>query len=86
MKYIKNLGEEYIFDVEGIILWAYRSNATNPDVVKVIFEDKQEFDTIKLANDSHVYLLPLKKVEEYHYLFPEHSFAILKYIDDHEES
>ena len=86
MKYIKNLGEEYIFDMGGILLWAYRSDATNPDVVKVIFEDSQEFDTIKLAHDSHVYLLPLKTVEEYHYLFPEHSFAILKYIDDHEES
>lgn len=86
MKYIRNLGEEYIFDTGGIILWAYRSDATNPDVVKVIFEDRQEFDTIRLAHDSRVYLLPLKAVEEYHYLFPEHSFAILKYIDDHEES
>lgn len=85
MKYIKNPGEEYIFDTGGIILWAYRSDPTNPDIVKVIFEDRQEFDTIKLSHDSHVYLLPLKTVEDYHYLFPEHSFGILKYIDDHEE-
>jgi hypothetical protein len=85
MKYIRNPGEEYIFDAGGIILWAYRSDATNPDVVRVIFEDRQEFDTIRIANDSHVYLLPLNAIEEYHYLFPEHSYAILKYIDDREE-
>jgi hypothetical protein len=86
MKYIKNPGEEYVFDTGGVILWAYRSDPTKPDIVKVIFEDRQGFDTIKLFHDSHVYLLPLKTVEEYHYLFPEHSFAILKYIDDHEKS
>jgi hypothetical protein len=87
MKYMKNFGEEYIFDPGGIILWAYRSNATDPDVVKVLFEDKQEIDRITLPHkDAHVYLLSLKTIEEFHYLFPEHSFAILKYVDDHEDS
>ena len=87
MKYIKNSLEEYSFDPCGIVLWAYRSDSTNPDVVKVFLEDSQDFNKISLPyEDSHVYLLSLKTIEEFHYLFPEDSFAILKYIDDHEES
>jgi Arc/MetJ family transcription regulator len=87
IKFIKNSLQEYSFDPCGIVLWAYRSDATNPDVVKVFLEDSQDFNNISLPyENSHVYLLSLKTIEEFHYLFPEDSFAILKYIDDHEES
>lgn len=87
MRYMKNFGEEHIFDAGGIILWAYRSNSINPDVVRVLFEDKKEIDRINLPyKDGHVYILSLKTIDEFHYLFPEHSFAILKYVDDHEDS
>jgi hypothetical protein len=87
MKYLKNSPEEYIFDPGGIILWNYRSDAANPDLVKVFYEVKEEFNKINLPHvDSHVYILSLRTIEEFHYLFPDNSFAILKYIDDHEES
>ena len=87
MQYLGNYGEEYIFDPGGIILWAFKSYATNPDVVKVYFENKKDFNSINLPHeDSYLYILSLKTIEEFHYLFPEHSFAVLKYVDDHEES
>jgi hypothetical protein len=87
IKYMKNFREGFSFYPGGLIMWVVRSDLKIPDLVKVLFEDNREFNSISLTyENSFVYLLPLKTIEEFHYLFPEHSFAVLKYIDDNEES
>jgi hypothetical protein len=87
LKYLKNLNEEYSFDPGGFILWVFGSDNTNTVVVKVILDTIQGFAKNNLPDgNSHLYLLSLKAVEEFDYLFQEHSFSILKYIDDHEGS
>jgi hypothetical protein len=86
MKLLHEFHEEYVIDKGGAILWAYHTGSTFPDVVKVIFKDNQEFSRINISDkEPRIYLMSLKTIEEFLYQFPEHSFAVLKYIDDHEE-
>jgi hypothetical protein len=85
MKYTKDFQKEYDFDPGGIIIWGYRSDSSTPPTVKVLLDDQEIINKINFYDgDSHFYFLSLKTIEEFHYLFPEHSFAILKYIDDRE--
>lgn len=87
IKYMKNFQEGFSFYPGGVIMWVLRSDMKIPDVVKVLLEDNHDSNSINLSyENSFIYLLSLKTIEEFHYLFPEHSFAILKYIDDNEES
>ena len=39
----------------------------------------------QISNDLSYYVLPLEAIEDYHFHFPEKSFEILKYIENHEE-
>ena len=58
-----------------------------PENVKVIFNGNKKSDRFSMTRDgSHFYILDLHTVEEFHYLFPEHSFEIFKYVDDIEGS
>jgi hypothetical protein len=84
MMYIKQSPEEYPHNSAGVIVWTLSPELTNTEV-KVFFEDDQDFKSITPPHEkSFLYLLSLKTVEEFHYLFPEHSFSVLKYIDDKE--
>jgi hypothetical protein len=84
MGYMKRIPDDYIIDNEGILLWSFRSDAASSDV-SIIFESGEVSRKINPPEgDNNIYVLPLKAIEDYHYMFPENSFAILKYIDDHE--
>jgi len=87
MKYIKNFETEYgLLLNEGCIIWPLSGEKTNNEVR--IF-DKDNIDRLtlksKISNNLSYYVLPLTAIEDYHFQFPEKSFEILKYIENHEE-
>jgi len=68
------------------ILWSFSENKPDPDVF-VNHEDIS--DPARIIKDirttySYCYVLPLKAVWEFNFLYPEKSFGIFRYIDKYE--
>jgi hypothetical protein len=86
MKYLRRIPAEYQLHPGGIILWSFLPDLTFQRTVKVIFVGDPQFDKFGIpSGESVFYLLNLETIEEFNYLYPEHSYEILKYIDDNEE-
>jgi hypothetical protein len=86
MKFLHDHQEEYVPDQGGAVLWVYSKGGTSPDLVKIFFNDSREFIRRNISDEgTGIYVLSLRTIEEFLYRFPEHSFEVLKYIDDHEE-
>jgi hypothetical protein len=86
MKYIKNFDSISIQSSGGCIIWPINGdNGSNE--VHVVYSGEIERLTRKYQSRYNLsfYFLPLSAVEEYHFQFPDHSFEILKYIDNNEE-
>lgn len=87
MKFTRILQAEFQLYTEGCILWSFTADVKYPENVKVIFNANKKSDRFSMTREgSHFYILDLHSVEEFHYLFPEHSFEIFKYVDDIEGS
>jgi hypothetical protein len=85
MKYTDRFGADSLAYPEGAILWVIPSDSTKPVAVNVII-DSDIYDNICPSDGSYIYILSLDAIEEFHYLYPEYSYPILKYIDDYEET
>lgn len=87
MKFTRILPAEFPLYSEGCVLWSFTADVKYPENVKVIFNGDKKSDRFSVTREgSYYYILDLDTVEEFHYLYPEHSFEIFKYIDDIEGS
>jgi hypothetical protein len=87
MKYVKNFETEAGFLLkESYIIWSL-SNEKTGNEVHIFNNDNIDRQTLnyQISNDLSCYVLPLAAIEDYHFHFPEKSFEILKYIENHEE-
>jgi len=87
MKYIKNFETESgLLLNEGCIIWQLSGEKTGNEV-RIFNNDNIDRLTLKsqISNNLSYYVLPLTAIEDYHFQFPEKSFEILKYIENHEE-
>ncbi|HEX7493321.1 MAG TPA: hypothetical protein VF346_03800 [Bacteroidales bacterium] len=87
MKYIKNIETESgLLLNESFIIWSLSGDKTGNEV-RIFNNDN--IDRLNLnyqsSNNLFYYVLPLTAIEDYHFQFPEKSFEILKYIENHEE-
>jgi AAA family ATP:ADP antiporter len=82
----KNISERLTEDLsEGFIIWTFTEDKIT-NMVKVIYDipgKGQESVNTQWMNNA-CYYLPLVSVEQYHFLYPDNSLEILKYIDDNE--
>jgi len=85
MKYIKDLSAEDIQDNQNYILWNTRSDFSDTKVFTLIGENPSvNKDKYISSDDSHFYLLPLDVLEDFRNMYPERSFEIYNYLDNHE--
>jgi hypothetical protein len=87
MKHTENLTAETLFYSNGNIIWYFGKDLNKPEFCRVVSEAGNKSNIINPAeSDYSYYVLPLDSVKEFHTLYPEHSFEILKYIDKAEET
>jgi ATP/ADP translocase len=86
MKHIKDFDGEYFASSGDYIIWTLYGDEKQNEV-HVVYSGESDRLTLKYQEEQHIsfYYLPLNAVEEFHFQFPDKSFEILKYIDDHEE-
>lgn len=67
------------------IIWTFRDDSTEPDVIISIGNNDQTWNRKNMLNAcSYCYILPLNSIEEFDFQYPEDSYGILRYIDEHE--
>ncbi|MCU0472070.1 MAG: hypothetical protein MUC93_01725 [Bacteroidales bacterium] len=77
LEYSKEINPELLTDEGGYIIWR-----GDPENVEIIYETQTKDGERPGKNvRGYCYLLPLRFVEEYNYLFPEKSGVILKFIE-----
>jgi hypothetical protein len=81
LEYSKEINQEHIDDEGGYIIWR-----GDPENVEIVYKNQTKGGERPGKNDDSLcYLLPLRFVEEYNYLFPEKSDIILKFIEINEK-
>ncbi|MDQ1332893.1 MAG: hypothetical protein QG576_928 [Bacteroidota bacterium] len=81
LEYSKEINQEHITDEGGYIIWR-----GDPGNVEIIYKNQTKGGGWPEKNDNSMcYLLPLRFVEEYIYLFPEKSDIVLKFIEINEK-
>ncbi|NMB52585.1 MAG: hypothetical protein GX999_09680 [Bacteroidales bacterium] len=80
MKFIRN--SEKPFNESKCLVWTLFPGNINPDVI--ILNHSNQSDISGKIKGADLYILSLESVDVFHRHFPEHSFEILKYIDENE--
>jgi hypothetical protein len=81
LEYSKETNPELLTDAGGYIIWR-----GDPENVEIIYKAQTKGRERPARNDNgYCYLLPLRFVEEYNYLYPEKSDVVLKFIETNEK-
>ena len=80
MKFIRN--SEMPLNESKCLVWTLLSGNVKPDVI--ILNNSKQSDILGRIKGADLYILSLESVDVFHRHFPEHSFEILKYIDENE--
>lgn len=87
MSYLRNDQAGIFSQPSGTVLWSF-SDGTREFRTFVNFNESTDMSSVirdLRTSFSFCYLLPLNAVREFHFLYPDSSWDIFKYIDDNEE-
>ena len=86
LKYVKNIDDKFYESADRCIIWINLPGKIDPEVI-IKNNEIQGNSDYKRFSDKNIncYVLELRTVEAFHNLYPERSFKVLKYIDEHEE-
>ncbi|MDP4222182.1 MAG: hypothetical protein Q8868_02620 [Bacteroidota bacterium] len=87
MSFLRNDKSGIFSQPSGTVLWSF-SDGSNDFRTFVNFNESTDMSSVirdLRTSFSFCYLLPLNAVREFHFIYPESSWEIFKYIDDNEE-
>jgi len=87
MRYYSTTDFVVMKEIPDSILWNLMADFSIAGIFTIFESDLAQYtENHILSDDSIFYLLPLKAVEDFRYLYPENSYELFKYLDEKEKN